>query len=617
MAHWLDPITQVFTSDAHDLAELAKMLGYDPATFYIGTLPQDQIEARVLERGVVPGSETLRSVDGNLGPAVAFMPTGRVERMTSTAVVFADEIALQEAFLDGELAFDFVAILRLSDDGAGWRPSLRNITATLEILQDRGFHVWALIDATIEKFDAGVPVVSNFSLSADVGGMIGRVRDGDKITLDADASLLVVDVIDSDLESRRLTKVSVRHRPSISNENIFAGETPERISKFISRQPRYLKEIYAKLQKTSGRPTRQAELHLRLFRNVSMEIEAMWREINEHQFSDTISSAISTIEGINDGLRQCSQFASGTRNYGVALLGFETQITTLRLSEFLTSSSRASEIGGAAYAVGNLYSAEGNAESAIRAFEDATRELQNAIRLQDAPSYRLMFANVSRRLATQLQQIKRYEDAERVLAEATHQLARWSDSITYEGQFVLARLYGELAAVARTLGRSSSGLENSRQSVEVLQSLLEVKSGIQSLEFLAKAYMRHADLLDDVGALGEAAIARVTSVLLRLRVAERSVGNKKRMEAVLKGRSALVDGEGLYSILPRMSDDTFTLVSRAIRSELKLDGVDFDEAAAQLYRLEETLATYLPRFLHESSFPLAQMAFLRAGHNQR
>jgi phosphogluconate dehydratase len=146
----------------------------------------------------------LRMLDGNLGRAViktsAVKPEHR--QVKAPALVFEDQDDFLQAFSDGVLVGDFVAVLRFQGPAANGMPELHKLTPALGVLQDRGQRVALVTDGRMSGASGKVPAAIHLTPEAAVGGPLARVRDGDLITLDADAGLVELHVAPYDLEAR-------------------------------------------------------------------------------------------------------------------------------------------------------------------------------------------------------------------------------------------------------------------------------------------------------------------------------------------------------------------------------------------------------------------------------
>ena len=147
----------------------------------------------------------LRMLDGNLGRAVIKTSAVKPEHRTvkAPAKVFDDQGEFLAAFGDGELdGQDFVAVIRFQGPAANGMPELHKLTPALGVLQDRGQRVAIVTDGRMSGASGKVPSAIHLTPEAAVGGPLSRVRDGDLVSLDADAGLLELHVAPYDLEAR-------------------------------------------------------------------------------------------------------------------------------------------------------------------------------------------------------------------------------------------------------------------------------------------------------------------------------------------------------------------------------------------------------------------------------
>lgn len=138
----------------------------------------------------------LRLMQGKLGRGVikisAVAPEHRVVR--APAIVFDSQEAVQEAFDNGELKRDFVALVRFQGARANGMPELHRLTPLLGVLQDQGFHVALVTDGRMSGASGKVPAVIHVSPEALLAGPLGKVQTGDMIVIDAERGLLDVEV---------------------------------------------------------------------------------------------------------------------------------------------------------------------------------------------------------------------------------------------------------------------------------------------------------------------------------------------------------------------------------------------------------------------------------------
>ncbi len=136
----------------------------------------------------------LRRLQGNLGRAIvkisAVAPEHRA--ITAPARVFDSQDAVLAAFAAGELAGDFVAVVRGQGPRANGMPELHKLTPALGVMQDRGQRVALLTDGRMSGASGKVLAAIHVTPEAVAAGAIARVRDGDLIHLDAEAGTLDV-----------------------------------------------------------------------------------------------------------------------------------------------------------------------------------------------------------------------------------------------------------------------------------------------------------------------------------------------------------------------------------------------------------------------------------------
>jgi phosphogluconate dehydratase len=146
----------------------------------------------------------LRLMQGRLGRGVIKVSAVAPERrkVRAPAIVFDSQEAVQEAFDDGKLERDFVAVVRFQGARANGMPELHRLTPLLGVLQDKGFHVALVTDGRMSGASGKVPAVIHVSPETLLHGPIGKVRDGDMIVIDAVEGVLDVEVDAAEWEAR-------------------------------------------------------------------------------------------------------------------------------------------------------------------------------------------------------------------------------------------------------------------------------------------------------------------------------------------------------------------------------------------------------------------------------
>ncbi|APO73593.1 phosphogluconate dehydratase [Rhizobium etli 8C-3] len=151
--------------------------------------PQKSHDGKVLASIETPfqANGGLKMLRGNLGKAVIKISAVKPDRhiIEAPAIVFHSQQELQDAFKEGKLNRDFVAVVRFQGPKANGMPELHKLTPPLGVLQDRGFHVALLTDGRMSGASGKVPAAIHVTPEAVEGGPIARIKDGDIIRLDA------------------------------------------------------------------------------------------------------------------------------------------------------------------------------------------------------------------------------------------------------------------------------------------------------------------------------------------------------------------------------------------------------------------------------------------------
>ena len=166
----------------------------------------------------------LRLVQGRLGRAVvkvsAVAPEHR--RITAPAKVFNQQDDLITAFKAGQLDGDFVAVIRGQGPRANGMPELHKLTPTLGLLQDRGQRVALLTDGRMSGASGKVLAAIHLVPEAVCGGAIAKIRDGDLITIDTEASLVDVNVSEAEWDARETTHIDTAGNQFGTGRELFA-----------------------------------------------------------------------------------------------------------------------------------------------------------------------------------------------------------------------------------------------------------------------------------------------------------------------------------------------------------------------------------------------------------
>ncbi|NUA25639.1 phosphogluconate dehydratase [Cupriavidus basilensis] len=151
-------------------------------------------DATVLATAAEPFSAEggLRLLQGNLGRGMIKVSAVADEHrvVEAPARVFDSQEQLQAAFEGGEFTGDMIAVVRFQGPNANGMPELHRLTPVLGSLQDAGHKVALVTDGRMSGASGKVPAVIHVGPEALAGGPLARVRDGDRIRVDAVAGTL-------------------------------------------------------------------------------------------------------------------------------------------------------------------------------------------------------------------------------------------------------------------------------------------------------------------------------------------------------------------------------------------------------------------------------------------
>jgi len=146
----------------------------------------------------------LQVLDGNLGRAVIKVSAVAAEhrKTRAPARIFHAQEALEAAYRTGELDRDVIAVVRFQGPKANGMPELHQLTPVLSSVMARGHRVALVTDGRMSGASGKVPAAIHVTPEAVDGGPIARLQDGDILTLDAEAGILMADVSPEALHSR-------------------------------------------------------------------------------------------------------------------------------------------------------------------------------------------------------------------------------------------------------------------------------------------------------------------------------------------------------------------------------------------------------------------------------
>ncbi len=167
----------------------------------------------------------LKLLQGNLGRSVIKTSAVKVENrvVTAPALVFNDQLEVIQAFKDGKLARDFVAVVRYQGPRANGMPELHQLTPALSSLQDKGFHVALVTDGRMSGASGTVPAAIHVTPECLNDGPLRHVRDGDIIHLDSIHGVLEAQVPAAIWQARHSSTPDLSHNEHGMGRELFRG----------------------------------------------------------------------------------------------------------------------------------------------------------------------------------------------------------------------------------------------------------------------------------------------------------------------------------------------------------------------------------------------------------
>lgn len=167
----------------------------------------------------------LRVVQGNLGRAI--VKTSAVDSkhrsITAAAKVFFSQTEFVEAFQRKELEKNFVAVLTGQGPSANGMPELHKLTPYLGVLQNQGYQVALITDGRMSGASGKVLAAIQVTPESSKGGALGKIRDGDIITIDAERGVMSADTGDELLESRPSQELDLSDSHSGLGRELFSA----------------------------------------------------------------------------------------------------------------------------------------------------------------------------------------------------------------------------------------------------------------------------------------------------------------------------------------------------------------------------------------------------------
>lgn len=150
------------------------------------------------------GEGGMRMLTGNLGTGIVKVSAVDPEHhvIEAPCKVFESQQALKDAFDEGALNCDHVAVVRFQGPAANGMPELHKLTPYLGISQNNGHKVALLTDGRMSGASGKVLSAIHISPEAKKGGLLAYLQDGDVIRIDAVSGEIIVKVEEGVLRAR-------------------------------------------------------------------------------------------------------------------------------------------------------------------------------------------------------------------------------------------------------------------------------------------------------------------------------------------------------------------------------------------------------------------------------
>jgi phosphogluconate dehydratase len=124
------------------------------------------------------------------------------------AMVFDGQEDLLNAFDEGKLEKDFIAVVRFQGPKANGMPELHKLTPPLSVIQNMGYTVGIVTDGRMSGASGKIPAAIHLSPEGAADGPISKIKEGDIIRLNATVGSLNVLVNEEEWAERKIEKMS-------------------------------------------------------------------------------------------------------------------------------------------------------------------------------------------------------------------------------------------------------------------------------------------------------------------------------------------------------------------------------------------------------------------------
>ena len=162
---------------------------------------------------------------GNIGRSIIKTSALKDEHLyiKAPAMVFSTQDELKNAFKEGLLNKDFVAVVKFQGPKSNGMPELHGLLPSLGVLQDKGYKVAIITDGRMSGASGKVPSAIHLVDEAAQGGMITLIEDGDMICLDVKNGILNLEVPAEEKIKRSIKKVDLSDNHYNYGRNLFSA----------------------------------------------------------------------------------------------------------------------------------------------------------------------------------------------------------------------------------------------------------------------------------------------------------------------------------------------------------------------------------------------------------
>lgn len=498
MAHWLDGLTDLFTCKTTDLAELARIAGYDPEDFYRGTLSEEAIRQDVVSQSQ-DFPDKLENFDGDFGSCKVNVAEEIHGTFRAEAIIFSTLGELNNAILKKRIVTPLVAVLREREP---IEASL--LTPGLSILVARDIPSAMIVDISLPDRSGAIPVASSFAPSRRGARSVTDIKSHEIIEFDFDDAWL----------------------RSVSDED---GETPRRVARQLALQfgsdvsdfsrgsliPLHAENIRLSLEALDSLGPQDVILrtsYLRIIRYSCLEIESELPSLATKR----LRSADQVVEQLSQDLPFCARQAFAVKQYSACDAALRL---ALRIPDHfdLTSDDEGATVR---ILLGNLEAARSSFSKAIGWYQAALRSLEvdRDGRARDITSdYAIV--ELQQRLVRLYKKTGKRDLAIEALGDAAVRLHRLTDRHGQARDYImLAGIYAEMAKLAIAEGDVPTAVEHVEDAVFNCQISVRVQLSRNSVSRLARLFRDQAEMYRRLGEASEAVRSLLSTICLRLTI---------------------------------------------------------------------------------------------------